>query len=131
MEPLRPLVDRYILELLTKRSFQMNRDFLLLREGVCRVGIELAAEVGREIAVLVRPEAAKVCASARASMLSIANVTYRVPRREAITAASARPTDEPTAGTAIETPTTSRETARVPRQADRQSSTAGSYSVGV
>jgi CRISPR-associated protein Cas1 len=46
LEPLRPLVDCYVLELLTKRNFKMNWDFLLLREGVCRVGIELAAEVG-------------------------------------------------------------------------------------
>jgi hypothetical protein len=77
----------------------MNRDFLLLREGVCRLGIELAAEVGREIAALVRPEAVKVCASARASMLPIANVTYRVPRLETVAETSARPTDEPTGGT--------------------------------
>lgn len=82
MEPLRPIVDRSILELLTRRNFRMNRDFILLRDGVCRIGIEFAAEFGNMMANTLRPEAAKVCAATRAALLSIANVTYRVARRE-------------------------------------------------
>lgn len=50
-------------------------------------------------------------------MLSIANVTYRVPRRETVTEASARPTDEPTAETSAPTQTQGKDSGRIPRQA--------------
>ena len=50
MEPVRPLVDRYVLRLLTERSFAAA-DFYETRQGVCRVtpplARELAGDVGR------------------------------------------------------------------------------------
>jgi hypothetical protein len=44
MEPVRPLVDRYVLELLTRRTLAAN-DFFETRQGVCRVGPALAREL--------------------------------------------------------------------------------------
>ena len=45
MEPIRPLVDRYVLELLTSRTFAA-RDFFETRQGVCRVVAPLTHELG-------------------------------------------------------------------------------------
>ena len=45
MEPIRPLVDRYLLELLTSRTFAA-RDFFETRQGVCRVVAPLTHELG-------------------------------------------------------------------------------------
>jgi len=42
MEPVRPEVDRYVLELLAKRTF-LRSDFFETREGVCRLMPEIAA----------------------------------------------------------------------------------------
>jgi len=83
MEPLRPKVDRLVLEMITSRNFRVNRDFIPLREGICRLGVELAAEVGKLVSESVRSEAERVAASVRGSLLSVANVTYRVPRQVA------------------------------------------------
>jgi CRISPR-associated endonuclease Cas1 len=80
MEPLRPLVDRWMLELVASRTFRMNQDFLLLKEGVCRLGIELAAEVGKQVSERLRPEAERLVQQVRQSLLSVATTTYRVPR---------------------------------------------------
>ncbi len=44
MEPIRPAVDRYVFELLARRTFTA-RDFFETREGVCRVTAPLAAEL--------------------------------------------------------------------------------------
>jgi hypothetical protein len=43
----------------------------------------VAAEVGKLVSESVRSEAERVAASVRGSLLSIANVTYRVPRQAA------------------------------------------------
>ena len=80
MEPLRPKVDRIVLEMMTSRTFKMNHDYILLREGICRLGIELAAEVGKLVSERMRSEADRVAATVRKTLLSVANVTYRVPR---------------------------------------------------
>ncbi len=45
MEPVRPLVDQYVLELLTSRTFAA-RDFFETRQGVCRVVAPLTRELG-------------------------------------------------------------------------------------
>jgi CRISPR-associated endonuclease Cas1 len=45
MEPIRPLVDRYVLDLLTSRTFAA-RDFFEARQGVCRVVAPLSHELG-------------------------------------------------------------------------------------
>jgi hypothetical protein len=45
MEPIRPLVDRYLLELLTTRTFAA-RDFFETRQGVCQVVAPLTHEIG-------------------------------------------------------------------------------------
>ncbi len=45
MEPIRPLVDRYVLDLLTSRTFAA-RDFFETRQGVCRVVAPLTHELG-------------------------------------------------------------------------------------
>lgn len=44
MEPLRPVVDRYLLRLITTRSFGL-RDFFETRAGVCRITPPLATEL--------------------------------------------------------------------------------------
>lgn len=44
METVRPLVDRWLLELLAKRTFS-GKDFGETREGVCRLSPQLAAEL--------------------------------------------------------------------------------------
>lgn len=44
MEPIRPLVDRYVFELLARRTFAAN-DFFETRQGVCRVTPPLAREL--------------------------------------------------------------------------------------
>ena len=62
--------------------------FILLKEGICRLGIELAAEVGKLVSERIRAESDRVTATVRQSLLSVANVTpasaggrlYRVPR---------------------------------------------------
>lgn len=52
MEPVRPLIDRYVLHLLQERSF--NRDhFFETREGICRILPDLAEELS-QTAVLWR-----------------------------------------------------------------------------
>ncbi len=48
MEPLRPLVDRKVLEFVQKESF-MPGDFTLLSNGVCRLNPQLARNVVRAI----------------------------------------------------------------------------------
>jgi hypothetical protein len=45
MEPIRPLVDRYVLDVLTSRTFAA-RDFFETRQGVCRVVAPLTHELG-------------------------------------------------------------------------------------
>lgn len=62
LEPLRPQVDRHLLQLVTRRTFSLRREFILLAEGVCRIGIEFAAEVGKSVADLARPLAVEVVA---------------------------------------------------------------------
>jgi CRISPR-associated endonuclease Cas1 len=57
IEPLRPLMDGYLLELLSKRLFQIS-DFHETRQGVIRIMPDLVtvfAEFGPETAKLVRP----------------------------------------------------------------------------
>jgi len=44
MEPVRPLVDRYVLQLLVRRTFS-TRDFFETRAGVCRITPDLAREL--------------------------------------------------------------------------------------
>ncbi len=46
MEPVRPLVDRYVLELLARRTFAAD-DFYETRQGVCRITPPLARELVR------------------------------------------------------------------------------------
>lgn len=57
IEPLRPMIDGYLLELLKKRTFKA-KDFHETRQGVVRIMPDLAkvfAEFGPEISKLVRP----------------------------------------------------------------------------
>ena len=44
MEPVRPLVDRFVIELLARRTFAL-RNFLETREGVCRLMSRYAREL--------------------------------------------------------------------------------------
>lgn len=46
MEPVRPAVDRFVIELLARRTFAA-RDFFETREGVCRLIAPLAAELAQ------------------------------------------------------------------------------------
>jgi CRISPR-associated endonuclease Cas1 len=48
MEPVRPHVDRYVLDLLTRRSFAAD-DFYETRQGVCRVTPPLATELAQTL----------------------------------------------------------------------------------
>jgi CRISPR-associated endonuclease Cas1 len=48
MEPVRPIVDRYILDLLAGRSFAVD-DFFETRQGVCRVTPRLAKELAQTL----------------------------------------------------------------------------------
>jgi hypothetical protein len=65
MEPVRPLVDRYVLRLLTERTFALT-DFYETRQGVCRItpplGRELASTIPewRQAVGLVAEDVAKL-----------------------------------------------------------------------
>jgi len=59
MEPLRPLADRFALEQVIHRTFRMNKDFLLLKEGVCRLGVEYARELAEQFVPRCRGRAEK------------------------------------------------------------------------
>ncbi|MGC8669491.1 MAG: CRISPR-associated endonuclease Cas1 [Chthonomonadales bacterium] len=83
LEPLRPRVDRMVLEWVCTRTFRLGHDFVLLRDGICRLGIELAAEVSKEVSENIRPHAMSIAAMVRKALLSVADVTYRVPRQAA------------------------------------------------
>jgi len=72
MEPVRPEVDAYVLDVLERRTF-LRADFFETREGVCRIMPELArplAETSRRWAHLLAPIAEEV-----AGMLSRADLT--------------------------------------------------------
>ena len=99
MEPLRPHVDRFSLELSATRTFRMNHDFMLVREGVCRLGIELAAEVGASLSSLLRPLAVAVVAEVRRRMLQA--VRSQAPSAPWLgkTSEAPKPATEPTPNT--------------------------------
>jgi CRISP-associated protein Cas1 len=50
MEPLRPIVDRKILEFVQSRTFH-SADFSMANNGICRLNPELARNVVRAVAV--------------------------------------------------------------------------------
>jgi hypothetical protein len=58
-------VDRLVLETVASRTYELNGDFHLLREGVCRLGLTLAAEIGRLTLERLRPEAERVALEVR------------------------------------------------------------------
>lgn len=69
IEPLRPLMDGYLLELLRKRVFT-SRDFHETRQGIVRIMPDLVtvfAEFGPEISKLVRPVVEQVARRLAAS----------------------------------------------------------------
>jgi CRISPR/Cas system-associated endonuclease Cas1 len=49
MEPLRPIVDRKVLEFVQSRTFYPT-DFTLANNGICRLNPELARNVVRAVA---------------------------------------------------------------------------------
>jgi CRISPR-associated protein Cas1 len=51
MEPSRPVVDRIILKLVTEETFSGN-DFLVQKDGVCRLNPELARHIGSQVGAL-------------------------------------------------------------------------------
>ena len=53
MEPVRPLVDRFVLDLLAERSFAAS-DFYETRQGVCRVTPALARDLAATASVWAR-----------------------------------------------------------------------------
>jgi CRISPR associated protein Cas1 len=83
LEPLRPIVDRMMLEMMAGRSFRMNRDLILLREGVCRLGVELAAEVGKAVSERLRAEAEKIVTEVRSLLQAAAPTASVIERRPA------------------------------------------------
>jgi hypothetical protein len=83
IEPLRPIVNPVMLEWVAGHSFRMNHDFILLREGLCRLGIELAAEVGKAVSDRLREEAEKVVTEVR-SLLRANPSTAEVIQRRAL-----------------------------------------------
>lgn len=75
IEPLRPRVDRLLLERVAKRSFRMRRDFILLGKGVCRLGVELASEVAAAVSELCRPLAAAIATEVRRRLQAVIKAT--------------------------------------------------------
>lgn len=74
MEPIRPLVDSFVLDLLENKTFTFN-DFFETRKGICRVLPELAAELsekGMDWRVPVR----KVAEKAGVEFLNIGRNTF-------------------------------------------------------
>jgi hypothetical protein len=60
MEPVRPIVDRLVLELLTGRELARG-DLIETREGVCRLSSELARQLARsasQLRISLAPEVA-------------------------------------------------------------------------
>jgi CRISPR-associated protein Cas1 len=82
MEPLRPIVDGMMLEMVAERSFRINRDFILLGQGVCRLGVQLAAEVGKRISERLRVEAEKIVTEVRGLLQAAAPKALVVETRD-------------------------------------------------
>jgi CRISPR-associated endonuclease Cas1 len=74
MEPVRPVVDRFVVEALADRVVERGQ-FLETREGVCRLGTAMA----RELASYAEP--LSLVARSEAGSLRAALITYRRARR--------------------------------------------------
>jgi len=74
MEPVRPIVDKVVLELLTDRELERG-DVVETREGVCRLGAKLACELAASAAHVHRNLAPEV-GHLRSKLLARAHVAF-------------------------------------------------------
>ena len=109
MEPIRPAVDAFVLDLLEERILT-SRDFAELSNGICRVRAPLTHELALTLGrwrLLLAPIVAHLAQVFRAALLGRGDARTATPR--------APETRRNTRGESLERPRTDSETAEIPR----------------